>query len=72
MSKNKPKPSEAELDILQILWNEGPSTVREVHEKLSHKKSVGYTTTLKTMQRMLDKKLLKRNDKAKTHVFANV
>jgi predicted transcriptional regulator len=74
MMKNKPlpKPTDSELEILQILWDEGPSTVREVHDKLSAKKSSGYTTTLKFMQIMHDKGLVKRNTEARSHVYSAV
>lgn len=63
------KPTTSELEILQILWEEGDSTVREVHEILSEKKASGYTTTLKLMQIMHDKGLLHRNDEARSHVY---
>ena len=63
------KPTESEMEILKILWEEGDSTVREVHELLSAKKSAGYTTTLKLMQIMHDKGLLYRNDEARSHVY---
>ncbi|MEO6843857.1 MAG: BlaI/MecI/CopY family transcriptional regulator [Ginsengibacter sp.] len=63
------KPTTSELEILQILWEEGDSTVREVHEILSAKKASGYTTTLKLMQIMHDKGLLHRNDEARSHVY---
>jgi BlaI family penicillinase repressor len=67
------KPTEAEMEILNILWAEGPSTVRDVHEKLSLTKDAGYTTTLKQMQVMLEKKLVNRDASSKTHVYeANV
>ncbi|MFH1195516.1 MAG: BlaI/MecI/CopY family transcriptional regulator [bacterium] len=69
MAKEKPKPSEAELQILQILWQKGASSVRDVHELLSVQKDAGYTTTLKTMQRMLEKKMLLREDTAKAHLY---
>jgi BlaI family penicillinase repressor len=64
------KPTESEMEILQILWEEGPSTVREVHEILSGTKESGYTTTLKLMQIMHDKGMLSRNDEAKTHIYS--
>jgi len=64
------KPTESEMEILQVLWEEGPSTVREVHQILSATKEAGYTTTLKLMQIMNEKGLLHRNDQAKTHVYA--
>jgi len=63
------KPTESELEILQVLWEQGPSTVREVHEILSQTKDSGYTTTLKLMQIMNEKGLLNRNDDAKSHIY---
>lgn len=66
------KPTESEMEILQVLWEEGDSTVREVHEILSAKKEAGYTTTLKLMQIMYEKGLLKRNDEAKSHIYTAV
>ncbi|MEL7118548.1 MAG: BlaI/MecI/CopY family transcriptional regulator [Bacteroidota bacterium] len=70
MSKSY-KPTEAELEILQILWEQGPSSVRQVNEYLKAVKQIeiGYTTTLKTMQIMLDKKLLKRDTSTRTHIY---
>ena len=67
--KSVPKPTAAELEILQILWESGPSTVRFINEKINRKKEVGYTTTLKIMQIMVDKKLLTRNEKGKSHIY---
>jgi predicted transcriptional regulator len=61
-------PTEAELAILQIVWNRGPSTVREVHTALRSRRT-GYTTTLKQMQVMTDKGLLKRNERFRSHVY---
>ena len=58
---NNVKPSDGELEILNILWNKGPCTVRDVHEVLEASKGSGYTTTLKLMQIMLDKGLVKRD-----------
>ena len=67
------KPTDSELEILNILWNKGPCTVREIHEVLEQNKDAGYTTTLKLMQIMLDKGLLKRDASNKSHVYtANV
>jgi predicted transcriptional regulator len=63
-----PLPTEAELAILQIVWNRGPSTVREVHTALLSRRT-GYTTTLKQMQVMTDKGLLKRNERYRSHVY---
>jgi BlaI family transcriptional regulator, penicillinase repressor len=67
------KPTESELEILQVLWAKGQATVREVHEVLSAFKDSGYTTTLKLMQIMFEKGLVKRDDSAKTHIYtANI
>jgi BlaI family transcriptional regulator, penicillinase repressor len=63
------KPTESELEILQILWTKGLATVREVHEELAKSKDVGYTTTLKLMQIMHEKTLVKRDDSMRTHVY---
>jgi predicted transcriptional regulator len=63
------KPTESELEILQILWTKGLATVREVHEELAKSKDVGYTTTLKLMQIMHEKGLVKRDDSMRTHVY---
>lgn len=63
------KPTESELEILQVLWNKGTATVREVHEELASNKDVGYTTTLKLMQIMHEKGLVSRDDSSKTHVY---
>lgn len=64
------KPTESEMGILKILWDEGDSTVREVHDLLSATKVAGYTTTLKLMQIMHDKGLLNRNDETRSHVYS--
>jgi len=63
------KPTESELEILQILWLRGIATVREVHEELANSKDVGYTTTLKLMQIMHEKGLVKRDESMRTHVY---
>jgi predicted transcriptional regulator len=63
------KPTESELEILQILWNKETATVREVHEELSKTKDSGYTTTLKLLQIMFEKGLVKRDDSNKTHIY---
>lgn len=68
------KPTESELEILQLLWQKGNCTVREVNEELSKKKEteIGYTTTLKTMQIMHEKGLISRDGSSKTHIFTAV
>ena len=63
------KPTESELEILQILWTKGVATVREVHEELAQVKDVGYTTTLKLMQIMNEKGIVRRDDSMRTHVY---
>jgi predicted transcriptional regulator len=63
------KPTESELEILQVLWEKKTASVREVHERLSKTKNVGYTTTLKLMQIMFEKGLVKRDDTLKTHFY---
>lgn len=63
------KPTESELEILQVLWDEKTATVRRVHEELSKTKDSGYTTTLKLMQIMHEKGLVTRNDSSKTHIY---
>ena len=66
MRKN---PTPSELAILDVLWNLGPATVREVHEKLNPGKSTGYTTTLKLLQIMTEKGLVRRDDSDRSHVY---
>jgi predicted transcriptional regulator len=63
------KPTESELEILNILWMRDVATVREVHEELAKSKDVGYTTTLKLMQIMHDKGLVKRDESMRTHIY---
>ena len=63
------KPTESELEILQILWRKGNASVRVVHEELLATKEAGYTTTLKLMQIMHEKGLVKRDDSIKTHIY---
>jgi len=63
------KPTAAELQILQVLWERGPSTVREVHEALKAEKALGYTTVLKLMQIMTTKGLVRRNEDQRAHVY---
>lgn len=72
MGRLQPRPTEAELAILTVLWERGPSTVRQVHEALAGTRETGYTTTLKLMQIMADKGLVKRDETARTHVYSAV
>jgi predicted transcriptional regulator len=68
---NDIRPTDSELEILQLLWKKGPSTVREINDLLSNDqdKSIGYTTTLKIMQIMFEKGLVKRDDSQRTHIY---
>lgn len=63
------KPTESELEILHVLWETGGATVREVNERLNQRREVGYTTTLKLMQIMLEKGWVRRDDSERTHVY---
>lgn len=63
------RPTDRELTILRILWDSGPSTVRQVNEAMNEGGSTGYTTTLKLMQIMTDKGLLRRDDSQFKHIF---
>jgi len=65
-----PKPTEGEVAILQVLWQKGPSTVRQVHESLESAKPTGYTTTLKLMQIMAEKGLVGRDETSRTHLYS--
>lgn len=64
-----PRPTDAELEILQVLWNQGPCTVREVYEELNRTRATGYTTVLKLMQIMGEKQLVRRNEEQRAHVY---
>jgi predicted transcriptional regulator len=63
-------PTSAELEVLQILWQLGPSPVREVNKRMNESRQVGYTTTLKTMQIMHKKGLLSRRKESRTHIYS--
>jgi predicted transcriptional regulator len=70
MVKDTPqKPTASELEILHVLWARGPSTVREVHETLSEKKDLGYTTVLKLLQIMTEKGTVRRDETQRAHVY---
>ncbi len=64
-----PKPTDAELELLGVLWEQGSSTVRQVHEALPKSKSTRYTTTLKILQKMTDKGLVTRDESRKSHIY---
>ncbi len=65
-----PRPTDAELSILRVLWDRGPSTVRQVFDVLAREREVGYTTVLKLMQIMTEKGLVGRDETGKLHVYA--
>lgn len=70
---NAPKPTDAEVEILSVLWQRGPSAVRDVHDAISaNGRPVGYTTVLKQMQMMFEKGLLRRDESHRAHVYAAV
>jgi BlaI family penicillinase repressor len=71
MTRTPQRPTEAELEILRVLWERGPSTVRQVHESLAAARDTGYTTTLKLMQIMTDKGLVTRDESTRTHVYTS-
>ncbi|MGE5611278.1 MAG: BlaI/MecI/CopY family transcriptional regulator [Bacillota bacterium] len=64
-----PKPTEAELAILRVLWEHGPATVRQIHDSLPSARSVGYTTVLKMLQIMTEKGLVLRDEKQRSHIY---
>lgn len=66
------KPTSSELEILHILWERGPSTVREVHQALHEKRPIGYTSVLKLMQIMTTKGTVRRNEEQRAHVYEAV
>jgi BlaI family transcriptional regulator, penicillinase repressor len=70
VKKEMPRPTGAELEILRVLWERGPSTVREVQETLDQIKPTGYTTVLKLLQIMADKGLVARDEKQRAHVYS--
>ena len=69
MGRTLPRPTDAELEILRVLWERGATTVRQVHEALARTRDTGYTTTLKLMQIMADKGLVTRDESARTHIY---
>jgi BlaI family penicillinase repressor len=68
--RDLPQPTNAELEILRVLWQRGPSTVREVQDALKRRPPVRYTTTLKLLQIMTEKGLVTRDESSRTHVYA--
>jgi BlaI family transcriptional regulator, penicillinase repressor len=69
MTENPPRPTDAELEILTVLWSRGPATVRDVHETIASRKPTQYTTVLKQMQVMAEKGLVLRNEDQRAHVY---
>lgn len=69
----KPNPSQSEIEILQSLWDREKATVREIHNDVQKRRQVGYTTTLKQVQRMVDKGLIKKvSDASRAHIYRAV
>ena len=69
MPETLPRPTDAELEILTVLWSRGASTVRDVHEIIAKRKPTQYTTVLKTLQIMAEKGLVRRDEKQRAHVY---
>src|ERR1017187_8890654 len=65
-----PRPTDAELEILTVLWSLGPSTVRDVNENIARRKPTQYTTVLKTLQIMAEKGLVERNENQRAHIYS--
>ena len=65
-----PRPTDGELEILSVLWQRGPSTVRDVHEEVARRKPTQYTTVLKILQIMAEKRLVRRDERQRAHVYA--
>src|SRR4051812_35651700 len=72
LEKSLPEPTKAELEILQVLWEFGPSTVRFVNDKLNEQREVNYTSTLKQMQILTEKGILKRDESQMKHIYIPV
>jgi len=64
-----PKPTEAELELLRVLWDKGPATVRELHDEVNLQRAVGYTSVLKILQIMTEKGLVEREESNKAHIY---
>jgi BlaI family penicillinase repressor len=63
------KPTDSELEVLALIWQQGPLTVRQVHDQIKKSRDIGYTTTLKIMQIMFNKDILERSKQGKTHLY---
>ena len=69
MKRKLPRPTEGELELLQALWDKGPSTVRELHEAIGRRRPVGYTSVLKLLQIMTEKGLVEREESSRAHIY---
>ena len=69
MPDTLPRPTDAELELLTILWSRGPSTVRDIHDAIVKRKPAQYTTVLKTLQIMAEKGLVRRDEKQRAHIY---
>ena len=69
-TRELPRPTDAELEILTVLWARGPSTVREVHDAIAQRKPALYTTVLKMLQIMAEKSLVRRDERQRAHVYS--
>ncbi|MGA3205956.1 MAG: BlaI/MecI/CopY family transcriptional regulator [Bryobacteraceae bacterium] len=68
-TENLPRPTDAELEILTVLWSRGPTTVREVHETIATRRPTQYTTVLKQLQVMAEKGLVRRDENQRAHIY---
>jgi BlaI family penicillinase repressor len=69
MANEPPRPTDAELEILTVLWSNGPATVRDVHDVISRRRPAQYSTVLKFMQIMAEKGLVRRDERERAHVY---
>jgi predicted transcriptional regulator len=69
VTEKRTRPTDSETEILAVLWEQGPSTVRQVHEVVGERRGVGYTTVLKLLQIMTDKGLVERKAQGRSHVY---
>ena len=69
VDRQPPRPTDAELAILRVLWERGASTVRDVHDELNRRVTTGYTTVLKLLQIMIEKGLVVRDETARAHIY---
>ena len=70
MTREPPRPTQSELEILAVLWDAGPATVREVQQELEARRPTGYTTVLKLLQIMTEKGLVRRDERERAHRYA--